>query len=336
MSRESASSSDPGRGMDVEALHFIAEGVTALAGFDLAAISIVEGDCFRVVAVAGSSEASAELMALRSPIDRVLAELAAAERTGRMMFVRQESASDQLDGFSWIPDYEIVDGDEAWLPEDLLCALLHDDGGELRGLLSVDLPTGRRRPGKAALDILNVYARQAERAVVNFLEREQFATDLALERRVSRYRSHLINIFVPRPADTRNRHPRTRGACARRCDRPAVAGRSPGHQPRGTNLGHVARPARHGPGRRSRQSRRRGRRRPCCACDRLRPTARRDGFASTNRSRLLVPDRPVYVIGSSVELEAMVGNLLSNAVKYSDPGGLVRLAVSDESPGGSC
>lgn len=334
MSTQEMPTSATWRGMDVEALHFIAEGVTALAGFELAAISVVEDDYFRVVAVAGSNEASNELMTLRSPIDRVLAELSSAERTGRMMFLPQERSSDQLPEFSWTPVYEVLDSADAWLPADVLCALLHDNEGALQGLLSVDLPTSRRRPDKAALDTLNVYARLAERAVVNFVEREQLATDLALERRLSRYRSHLINVLshelqTPVTVILGRAELALENATdpGRREDLEAISRAAQRISNMSEDLLVMARVG--DPDN------------PVEAatidlgalvseCARL-----FSDMAAQQRIELVVsvPDQAVSAIGSSVELEAMVTNLLSNAVKYSDPGGRVQVAVHSGSPG---
>lgn len=177
------------------ALQFIAEGIVALAGFQVVAISVVDGPELRTIAVAGSEEAAAEIMDLRSPVADILAELEPAEDWGRLLFVPQERAPGGIEGYQWVAAYEPLDVVDAWLPEDLLCALLRDDDGELRGVLSIDLPQSGRRPDEAQRRILNVYAEQAERAVVSFVRHDELTQELAVQRQLSHYRRQLIDVL---------------------------------------------------------------------------------------------------------------------------------------------
>jgi signal transduction histidine kinase len=45
---------------------------------------------------------------------------------------------------------------------------------------------------------------------------------------------------------------------------------------------------------------------------------------------LSLPTAPVWVEADPARLEQIVVNLLNNAAKYSDPGGLIRMSVSQE------
>ena len=159
-------------------LQLIAEGVTQMAGFGIAAISAVGADGrLEVMAVAGSDAAREQLEGTRTPVDRLLNELDKADDWGLLRFVPHERLdSDAGETWGWVPDIEpIDDAPDAWHPLDLLIAPLYDDQGALRGTLAIDLPVDGRRPGEAQRAVLNRYAEQAGRAVVTTLEREALA-----------------------------------------------------------------------------------------------------------------------------------------------------------------
>lgn len=311
-----------------DVLRFVAEGVTALAGFDVVAISIVDGDELYMVAVAGSEDASRELLHVRAPVSDVLAELDVADEWGRMLFVPHDRAGGHLKGFEWIPDVQPEDGPDAWHPEDLLCALLRDESGQLRGVLSVDLPRNGRRPDAAQRQVLDLYATQAERAVVSFVEHDEFAQELEVERRFSEYRGHLIDVIsheVRTPTTSILGHaqlaleqdpdPRVRRhleAIVRGGERIADMAESlllmsSAESPDGpsptapVDLAVVARDAREA---------------------QLEHATSRDIAIEVS-----LPDGPVEIEGVAEELGIAVRNLLSNAVKYSEPGQQVRLSV---------
>jgi signal transduction histidine kinase len=75
------------------------------------------------------------------------------------------------------------------------CALLYDDGGTLRGLLSIDVPSNGLRPGPDQQRILQLYASQAARAVITALERSDYAEGLERERAVAEYRAQLMSVL---------------------------------------------------------------------------------------------------------------------------------------------
>ncbi len=163
-----------------DALQLIAEGVTDLAGFGIAAISVVRDDGkLEVMAVAGSDEARASLQGRRTPVDRLMVEIEKADEWGLLRFVPHERLDPDVgDSWGWVPDVEPLEGADAWHPMDLLIAMLHDDEGDLRGTMSIDLPTDGRRPGEAQRTVLQKYAEQAGRAVVTALEREKLAAQV--------------------------------------------------------------------------------------------------------------------------------------------------------------
>jgi signal transduction histidine kinase len=159
----------------------IAEGVTAVAGFGVAALSVVRDDGqMQVLAVAGSPEAWAQLEGVRTPVDELLSELKLADDWGRFKFVPHERLDLAGENWGWVPDVVPLEVEDAWHPMDLLVAPLRDAAGELRGTLSIDLPVDGRRPGPEQRRILNAFAEQAERAVLSALEHQVLTEQVRL------------------------------------------------------------------------------------------------------------------------------------------------------------
>ncbi|QBX55519.1 HAMP domain-containing histidine kinase [Nocardioides seonyuensis] len=161
----------------VDALQNVAESVTELVGFEVAAISVVRDDShLEMVAVAGSDSARAELLGRRTPIAEIEQELRSAEHWGDLLrFVPHERMTTPADQLGWVPDLVPSDDPEMWHPLDLLLVPFHDDEGELRGLLSVDVPTDRRRPAPGVRSHLQRYAAHARRSLLTGLERAELA-----------------------------------------------------------------------------------------------------------------------------------------------------------------
>lgn len=160
------------------ALQLIAEGVTELAGFGVAAIGVVRDDGLETVAVAGSDEARDQLIGSRIPMEVIEAEIKAGDDWGPLRFVPHDRL--EVVDWGWVPDLEPTDDPDAWHPLDALLAPLYDETGILRGLLSIDLPDDGRRPGAAQRRVLEKYAEQAGRAVLTALQREDLAEQVRL------------------------------------------------------------------------------------------------------------------------------------------------------------
>jgi signal transduction histidine kinase len=166
-----------------DALQLIAEGVTRVAGFGIAAISVVREDGkLEVMAVAGSDAARTSLQGRRTPVDQLSVEIAKADDWGLFRFVPHERLDPSAgESWGWVPDITpIDDGADAWHPMDLLIAPLYDGDDLLRGTLAIDLPVDGRRPRKAQRAVLNTYAEQARQAVIVALEREALAEQVRL------------------------------------------------------------------------------------------------------------------------------------------------------------
>ena len=182
----------------VEALQNIAEGVTDLLGFEVAAISIARDDhTLEMVAVAGSAEARDQLLGHRTPIAQIERELVTAEEWGDLRFVPHERMNIEVEELGWVPDLEPSDDPDAWHPLDLLLAPIYDEHHVLRGLLSVDVPRDRRRPGAVQREHLQRYARQTRRSVLTAVERAELAEQVRLAdaaRRIVRQVSSELSI----------------------------------------------------------------------------------------------------------------------------------------------
>jgi len=146
-------------------LQQVVDGVVEIAGFEVAAVNHLQADgMLECIAVAGNDAARAQLLGDRQPQCAFEAEFAVAERWGSLCFVPHDRMPTEA-LHSWIPDLVPADDPDAWHPNDALFAPLHSQGGDLIGVLSVDLPFDRRRPGPFQREILQMYATQAGIAI---------------------------------------------------------------------------------------------------------------------------------------------------------------------------
>jgi signal transduction histidine kinase len=332
----SAEPVDPGA-VDAAALQFIAEGVTELAGFALAAISIVHEGRLHTIAIAGDDPARAEVSTLYPPIATVLDELEAAEDWGPLKFVPHERQKNALADYSYVPDLEPLDAPDAWHPEDLLLALLEDDAGELRGILSVDIPRNGLRPDAEQRRVLEVYARQAGRAIITLLERQEFEHGMRRERATAAYRGQLIDALShqlqnPVAAITGNLEllleelPPGDGSerSLRAIER--ATGRIQAMITDLLALAKVNNPDR-----------------PlhevevdlAAVVREVVEQVSAEATAHDVTLDLRLPRARLLVLGDPGELEDLVANLMSNAVKYSDPGDVVTACIQRVVEGGT-
>ena len=168
-------------GEDLSDLQLIADSLTALAGFEMATISVARADGhLHMVVVSGQDSARADLLGTVTPIERLEAELARADDWGIFKFVPAERLDPTADVYGWIPTMTTVDAAGAWNPLDLLVAPLRDDDGKLRGTLIVDVPTDGLRPNPEKRAVLGRHAVQAQRAILLALEREELSEQVRL------------------------------------------------------------------------------------------------------------------------------------------------------------
>ncbi|WP_432978271.1 diguanylate cyclase domain-containing protein [Dactylosporangium sp. CA-233914] len=153
-----------------ETLELIVDAVVDGAGFSVAVVNYLHPEgVYEAVALAGSEEARAALLGTRYPREELEEYLGRAEEWGQLRYLPHERHSDHI--HSWVPD-EVPGGDgvpedERWHPLDALFAPLRAPGGELVGILGVDLPTDGRRPGPLQRELLEMLAAQAGIAIDN-------------------------------------------------------------------------------------------------------------------------------------------------------------------------
>lgn len=181
-----------------DTLDVVAEGVTDVAGFGVACLSVLhDSGELEVVAVSGNEDARQALLGTFSPVSQMLEEIEHADEWGSLRFVPHSRVGDFV-RTGWVPDIEPVEDDPlAWHPLDLLAAPLLDESGELRGFLTVDLPEDGRRPGPERRRQLQMYADQAGRAIISAMERERQAEELRLAdtaRKIVRNASAQLNL----------------------------------------------------------------------------------------------------------------------------------------------
>ncbi len=150
-------------------LQVLVESVATLAGFEQSAITLRRSHDFLILVAAGVPDGFA---GTRVPLSAMQAEMDRADDWGVWRFVPHERVIAEVLPYSHIPDVVPLDVDDAWHPLDMLFAPLHDDDGELRGLLSVDSPRNGRKPGAEQLAVLTQYADVARTLVLLAMERE--------------------------------------------------------------------------------------------------------------------------------------------------------------------
>lgn len=149
-----------------DTLQAVVDGVVDVAGFEVAVVNHVQSEgVLKCIAVAGNDAARAQMLGVRQPLSDFEAEFAAAERWGTLCFVPHDRKPANVTSEGWIPDFHPGEEPDAWHPDDALFAPLQSPGGELIGVLSVDLPQDRRRPGWFQQETLQLLAAQAGIAI---------------------------------------------------------------------------------------------------------------------------------------------------------------------------
>ncbi|CAA9396139.1 MAG: hypothetical protein AVDCRST_MAG47-3146 [uncultured Nocardioidaceae bacterium] len=156
-----------------EVLQTAVQGVVDVLGFRVAVINAVDAHGFvEAVAVAGDEDACQALRGRRMPLEEFTEEFAIADEWGSLRFVPHDRLPADVVS-SWVPDVQPLDVPDAWHPLDALYAPLHGPGGDLLGVLSVDLPEDGMRPGAVRRQVLEMYAVQAGLAIHHAQERDR-------------------------------------------------------------------------------------------------------------------------------------------------------------------
>ncbi len=158
-----------------ETLDRIARAAVDELGFGAAAINVTgpNGDV-RIEAVAGPPGLET-LLGKTNSLSYWTDLLAAAEPWGTLRFFghdRDQAIADRMN--SWTSSAEPgTDDPEAWRPRDSLLAPFYDADGLLIGALSVDQPRSGRRPDLEQRTVLELFAAQAAKAIMEATARER-------------------------------------------------------------------------------------------------------------------------------------------------------------------
>ncbi|GAC1607597.1 MAG: hypothetical protein NVS3B26_01430 [Mycobacteriales bacterium] len=169
-------------------LEAITNGVVEGMGFEVAVVNLVQPDRnFKVVAVAGSEEARAQLLGQRGQRADWDRWMSLCTPVGALLVDYRRLANEGSDVPTWVPDTPISDDEDAWHPLDAVIAPLRTSRSGLLGTLSVDLPRDSRRPSPEQLELLEMYAAQASVAIENAaLHTALVARDAERERALGR------------------------------------------------------------------------------------------------------------------------------------------------------
>ena len=150
----------------------IASAIQQATPFQIALVSIYEpesGLLQRVAGVGMPDETLQELLSRKQPLQSIQQLLRPEFKIGRSYFVPSDQTPvmpAEAHTVTSLHATEKKKTESAWDPEDFLLVLLEDPQGQPLGLLSVDAPRNNLRPDRATLDTLEIFAAQAELAIL--------------------------------------------------------------------------------------------------------------------------------------------------------------------------
>jgi GAF domain-containing protein/nitrogen-specific signal transduction histidine kinase len=151
----------------------IATAIQQATPFNIALFSVYEPDTGLLQRVAGvglPAESLEELLARKQPLQGVLQLLRPEFKIGRTYFIPSDQTPvipAEVHTVTLPHAVDRVKSTNAWNSEDFLILLLEDQQSNPLGLLSVDAPRDNLRPDRATLDVLGIFAVQAELAILN-------------------------------------------------------------------------------------------------------------------------------------------------------------------------
>lgn len=155
-----------------EVLDQIAYSIQDAVGFNMALLSIVEGDppTLRRVAASGLPIAAFEEMKqVRQPLERFERIMREEYRISQSYFFPHERADDWMqDLHVYTPSASEEEWEEGrWHEEDMLIVPLWSSEGSIIGILSVDDPRDGKVPSRSTIEALEIFANQAAVAIEN-------------------------------------------------------------------------------------------------------------------------------------------------------------------------
>jgi signal transduction histidine kinase len=159
--------------LDLESLlQLVAQAIQTAAGYEVAVVSLAEGDpprLRRVASVGLDPSFFVEIASKTTPLAQFTALAREEYRLGSAYFFpggTSEERSRALPSFQVMPSQpELRPGQ--WHPENMLIEPLVDSSERLVGLISVDKPYDGQAPTAESVEILHILAHQATIAIVN-------------------------------------------------------------------------------------------------------------------------------------------------------------------------
>ena len=165
-------------------LHAIAEDLAKRTHHKVVAIEALRPDGFlEFVAIAGDDAARDKMLGKASPL-----ELNHIHHLGVEMAGWQHIPSERLDDGTraWLdeyghkPDVPASGLPNGWDPDDQMVRLLHNDDGELRGMIYLDEPLSGLRPTPETVAAINAEAGVLFEAVISIVERELYGEQVRM------------------------------------------------------------------------------------------------------------------------------------------------------------
>lgn len=165
-------------------LHAIAEDLAKRTHHKVVAIEALRSDGFlEFVAIAGDDAARDKMLGKASPL-----ELNHIHHLGVEMAGWQHIPSERLDDGTraWLdeyghkPDVPASGLPNGWDPDDQMVRLLHNEDGELRGMIYLDEPLSGLRPTPETVAAINAEAGVLFEAVISIVERELYGEQVRM------------------------------------------------------------------------------------------------------------------------------------------------------------
>ncbi len=195
-----------------ETLEEVALSIQETVGFNVVLISLVDEQAgvLRRTAQAGLPLAVfEELKKTNPPLEQARGLFQDRFRISNSYFLPAEGSAELTAELS---TYQVLQeragtGPQAWAPDDMLLIPLYGTGGQWLGLMSVDDPRSGRRPDKATVEALEIFASLTAFSIENYrlLERIRQEAESARRERDRLVQLHLVAESIQRAEDVPSR-----------------------------------------------------------------------------------------------------------------------------------
>ncbi len=164
-----------------EALQQVADSVSDLAGFEVAAISVLRpSERFEYVAISSTDPSARNMLGKGNTLEVIREQNATGIKWGRFDYMPHDRFEEWQGLATWRPDVDYPGGADAWHPDDMLASLLYSPEGQVIGMLSLDIPLNGRKPNRDQLQLMEAFAIHAERVLSRGLDRVRITERLKL------------------------------------------------------------------------------------------------------------------------------------------------------------